>query len=377
MKGDRGNMNDRTWIDAIARMRSRIDLTAATVRDGFPHFADPATAAWTVTPAGDWTGGYWNAMLWLTAAASGDDRYVLLAEGWTERLRSRVDSQTSARGLLFYYGAAVGAILTNNALARELAIAAAQSLAASYNPHAEVIPLGAEFEEVHSVGLGESEIDVVQIAALLSWAGRETGNSKLRDIAVRHAHRHIEFCLRADGSICQSASFDPLTGKMTRRHTHKGVTDDSTWARAQAWAMLGWALAAHWTGDAALIDPAERAASWWLTHVAADRVAFWDFDDPAIPRTNRDTSATAIAAAAMLKLAKLSHSEAKRRTYREVAAATVRALVENYLGPEGGLWQGCYNKRIDLATKHELIWGSYYLYESLHVLAGLLDPTRI
>lgn len=370
-------MDQRIWTDAIARIRSRIDRTAATVREGFPHFADPATGAWTLTPAGDWTGGYWNAMLWLTAAASKDDRYARLAEGWTARLRPGVDSQTSARGLLFYYGAAVGAILTGNTLAREIAIAAARSLAASYNPHAEVIPLGAEFEEVHSVGLGESEIDVVQIAALLSWAALETGEAKLREIAARHASRHIEFCLRADGSICQSASFDPLTGAMTRRYTHKGITDDSTWARAQAWAMLGWALAAHWTGEAALIDAAERAAAWWLAHVPADRVAFWDFDDPAIPHAHRDTSATAIAAAAMLKLAKLAPSDAHRRAYREAATATVCALVENYLGAEGGLWQGCYNQRIDLATKHELIWGSYYLYESLHVLAGRLDPTRI
>ncbi len=377
-------MSSQTWIDAITRMRSRIDYTAANVDAGFPHFADPATLEWTLSPAGDWTGGYWAAMLWLSAAAGAADpdagsseRYARLAEEWTGRLRPRIDSQTSARGLLFYYGAAVGAILQGSAVARELAIAAARSLAATYNPQAEVLPLGTEFEEVHSVGLGESEIDMVQIAALLSWAAKETGNPKLREIAIRHAHRHIEFCLRADGSICQSASFDPFTGKMTRRYTHKGVSDHSTWARAQAWGMLGWALAAHWTGDHALIDPAERVADWWLRQVPADRVAFWDFDDPAIPQTNRDTSATAIAAAAMLKLAKLSHSDAKGRVYREAAEATVRALVENYLGPEGGLWQGCYNKRIDLAIKHELIWGSYYLYESLHVLAGLIDPLRI
>jgi unsaturated chondroitin disaccharide hydrolase len=370
-------MAEKIWTDAIARMRARIDRTAAAVGQGFPHYAEPATGTWTLTPAGDWTGGYWNAMLWLTAAAGGDGHYARLAEGWAERLRPRIDSQSSARGLLFYYGAAVGAILTGSAGAREIAIAAARSLATAYNPQAEVIPLGAEFEEVHSVGLGESEIDVVQIAALLSWAARETGDSKLREIAARHARRHVEFCLRDDGSICQSASFDPGTGKMTRRYTHKGIADDSTWARAQAWAILGWALAAHWTGETALIEPAERAAAWWLAQVPADRVAYWDFDDPAIPQTNRDTSATAIAAAAMLKLAELSRSEAQRKVYREAAAATVRALVENYLGPEGGLWEGCYNRRIDLAAKHELIWGTYYLYEALHVLAGLLDPLSI
>ncbi|MGA2411466.1 MAG: glycosyl hydrolase, partial [Candidatus Binataceae bacterium] len=189
--------------------------------------------------------------------------------------------------------------------------------------------------------------------------------------------RHIEFCLRADGSICQSAAFDPASGAVLRRYTHKGITDDSTWARAQAWGMLGWALAAQWTGDLDLIGPAQRAADWWIAHVPADRVAFWDFDDPAIPHANRDSSAAAIAAAAMLKLSALSSSEPRRHQYRDAAEATAGALVRDYLGPEGGLWHGCYNKRINLATDNELIWGSYYLYEALHVLAGLLEPGRI
>ena len=140
---------------------------------------------------------------------------------------------------------------------------------------------------------------------------------------------------------------------MTRRYTHKGITDGSTWARAQAWGMLGWALTAQWTGDSSFLEPAERATQWWLDHVPADLVAFWDFDDPAIPATNRDTSATAIAAASMLKLGALTASESKRRTYLEAAHATALALVENYLGADGILREGCYNMRIDLATKHE------------------------
>jgi unsaturated chondroitin disaccharide hydrolase len=101
------------------------------------------------------------------------------------------------------------------------------------------------------------------------------------------------------------------------------------------------------------------------------------FADPAIPNSNRDTSATAIAGASVLKLAALTGSDSKRRRYGEAGEATVRALVEKYLGQEAGLWEGCYNKRIDLAPKNELIWGSYYLYECLNVLAGLLEPTRV
>jgi unsaturated chondroitin disaccharide hydrolase len=370
-------MSKLSWTDAIMRMRARVDRTADSVSDGFPHFADPASGQWTLTSNGDWTGGYWNGILWLSVHATGAERYARMAANWTERLRPRVDSETSAKGLLFYYGAALGAILGHNATARELALAAARSLADMYNPRAKVIPMGSEFEEVHSVGMTETEVDVVQIAALLLWASRESGDARLREIALNHARRHVEFCLRPDGSICQSVSFDPATGRMIRTYTHKGINDHSTWARAQAWGMLGWALTAQWSGDATFLAPAERASDWWLAHVPADSVAVWDFDDPAIPNTNRDTSATAIAAASLLKLAALSPRESKRRMYSEAAEATVGVLVDHYLGGDGILRAGCFNKRIDLATKHELIWGDYYLYEALHVLAGLLKPTLV
>jgi unsaturated chondroitin disaccharide hydrolase len=374
-------MSESTWSDAIARIRARIERTVEAAPQGFPHFAEPQTAQWTYSPAGDWTGGYWNGMLWLSAATALNradrERYLGWAEKWTARLRARVHLNSSSRGLLFYYGAALGAILMNHQSARELALEAAKLLAETYNPRAEIIPMGTEFEEVSNVGMGESEVDVVQIAALLLWAYHESGDRTFRDIALKHARRHIEFCMREDGSICQSASFDPATGKMTRRYTHKGITDDSTWARAQAWGILGWTLTAQWSVDLSFLEPAERAADWWLKHVPADRVAFWDFDDPAIPNTNRDTSATAIAAASLLKLAALTRSPERQRVYREGAEATVRALIDGYLGAEGGLWEGCYNKRIGLATKNELIWGTYYLFEALHVLAGLIGPTRI
>jgi unsaturated chondroitin disaccharide hydrolase len=367
-------MGDPAWSDAIARMLARIDWTARHVDEGFPHFADPVTGEWTCSPAGDWTGGFWNGMLWLAAAATGEPRYREWAARWTERLRARTESQTVFRGFLFYYGAALGAILVGDAGAREIAIAGARALATTYNVRAQALPLGAEAEEASDVGVGEANIDTVQSSALLLWAAAETGDAALSTVALGHAARHIEFCLRVDGSVCQSASFDPATGAMRRRYTHKGYTDDSTWGRAQAWGMLGWTLTFQRSGDARLLEAAERAADWWLAHAPSDGVAFWDFDDPAIPKATRDTSATAIAAASLLKLAACARPE-KRRRYRDAADASVRALVERHLDARGILRDGCYSKRIGLATAHELIWGSYFLFEALHVLDGRFPPT--
>jgi unsaturated chondroitin disaccharide hydrolase len=150
--------------------------------------------------------------------------------------------------------------------------------------------------------------------------------------------------------------------------------------------MLGYSVNALWEPNREeFVDTAMRTADWWIDHVPNDKVAFWDFDAPATAATKRDTSATAIAAAALLKLSALAPSGEARRRYREAAEATVRALVEAYLtptGPEdvrppGILTQGCYNHRTGLATENELIWGDYYLFESLQVLTGKLDPAKI
>jgi unsaturated chondroitin disaccharide hydrolase len=142
--------------------------------------------------------------------------------------------------------------------------------------------------------------------------------------------------------------------------------------------MLGYAVDAIREPERReLLDTAERTADWWIDHVPTDRVAYWDFDVEPGPGVERDTSATAIALAALLKLAELA-SDAERRTrYRAEAEATAAALLDGYLTDAGILTEGCYNRRIGLATRSELIWGSYYLYEALHVLTGWLGPADI
>jgi unsaturated chondroitin disaccharide hydrolase len=131
--------------------------------------------------------------------------------------------------------------------------------------------------------------------------------------------------------------------------------------------------------------PAMRVADWWLDYVPEDWIAFWDFGDPDVPEVERDTSATAIAAASLLKLNELVANDEFKSRYRDAAKDTIRVLVESYLTPTGPgdsrvpgiLTEGCYNKHIGLATRNELIWGDYYLFESLHVLAGKLIATEI
>ena len=384
-------MTADAWSGAIDRMLGRIQDTAARVKDGFPHWADPETGQWTTTPEGDWTGGFWIGQLWLAAAATGEARYRSWAAPFAERLRARIDAETVFKSFPAYYGASLGAILHDAPGPREIALATARSLTRLYAPGLRLVPLGAQAEEGAHIGATETSIDSLQAAPFLFWAAGVTGEPALREVATNHAETIIHLHLRPDGSFIQSSSLDAATGRLIRHYTHKGISDTSTWGRAQAWGTLfsTQSYLADRTREA-WIAAAVRGADWWLAHAPADRVAFWDFDDPEIPNTERDTAATAIATAALLKLSRVAPTEAGRARYREAAEATARALVERYLTPThagdrrvpGVLTEACFNKRPDAraqdrANRCEFIVGSYYLFESLLGLAGRIDPLRV
>jgi unsaturated chondroitin disaccharide hydrolase len=291
----------------------------------------------------------------------------------------------------FYYAGSIGHILLNDSMSCEIGLAAAESFTRLYNPRLGLIPLGAEAEEGSRVGPAESSIDSLFATPFLLWAARETGNKRMREIARNHATRVIELHLRDDGSFIQSTSLDPLSGAVLRHYTHKGYSDSSTWGRAQAWGVLLSAMSYIREPDEhRWLAAAQRGADWWIAHAPADRVAFWDFDDPAIPDTERDTAATAAMCSGLLKLSAVTADFARQREYGRFAEETIKALLEHYLTPIGPgdrrppgiLTEGCFNKRSDArgqdaATKNELIFGSYYLFEALHILAGRLDPKRI
>jgi unsaturated chondroitin disaccharide hydrolase len=384
-------MVDEPWTEAAARMLERVAHTAARLEGGLPHWADAETGRWTTTQDGDWTGGHFIGMLWLALAATGEARYRDWAAPLAAGLRGKIGQDTVFKSFPVYYGAALGAILDGAAEPRAIAVDTARHLARLYAPALKLIPLGASAEEGVHVGSTETSIDSLEAAPFLFWAAEAAGEPALRDVAANHADRVIALHLRPDGSFIQSSSLDAATGRLVRHYTHKGASDRSTWGRAQAWGMLF--ATQSWLADRtreAWRAAGMRGADWWIDHAPADRVAFWDFDDPAIPDTERDTAATAIALAALLKLARVAPDEADRRRYGDAATATARALVARHLTPTragdprppGMLVDACFNKRTDArpqdrVSRCEFVVGSYYLLESLLVLAGRLDPLRV
>jgi unsaturated chondroitin disaccharide hydrolase len=100
-------------------------------------------------------------------------------------------------------------------------------------------------------------------------------------------------------------------------------------------------------------------------------VSAWEFH-PADPDAPKDTSATAIAASALVKLAPLAGEH-----YRAAAADTLAALGDRHLGRHGGLVHGCYNARQGLAPRNELIWGDYFALEAALGLQGTIATATL
>jgi len=383
-------MSTSQWNEAIDRVLIRLKESSRQVGDRFPHWADTDTGKWVTTADGDWTGGYYVGMHWLALEVAPDPSMEADACRRVETLGRRIGNESVFQSFPIYYGCVVGSLLRDRPRLREVGLACARSLVRMYDPALRLIPLGNQAEEGSHTGTCETSIDSMQAATFLYWAARQTGDPAMEHAASHHADRVVSLHLRDDDSFIQSTSLDPATGEVVRHYTHKGLSDESTWGRAQAWGMLFSTMAyLHDGSRARWLEAAERGADWWMAHVPADRVAFWDFDDPAIPNTERDTAATAIATAALLRLASVA-TPAKRGKYRAFAEETARCLVERHLTPThpgdarvpGMLANACFNKRPDArkqdaGTDCEFIVGDYYFLESLLTLAGRIDATRL
>lgn len=378
------------WQNAASDMLERIANTAAQLHTEFPHWADARTGVWTTTNSGDWTGGAWPGQLWLAHKFTGEIRFRELARAWCLRLRPRAKLETAFKGFGFYCGAALGQILDTDDIGEMVALEAASSLAQQFNDRLGLIPLGKDAEEAAEVGRAFSSIDSLQAVPLLLWAADRTGDVSYRQVATSHLSRVLQLHCQSNGAIIQSSELDSENGNLIRHFTHKGYNDTSIWGRAQSWgtlyAVMGYARSHQ---EPSWLTQSMACADWWIANVPVDGVAFWDFNDPTIPNTERDTAATAIMCAALLKLGALGPPE-RRTRYRDVAEHTARALVSSYLTPttasdqrpRGMLVGGCFNKRPnsrphDATLNAELIFGSYFLFECLLVLAGFVEADKI
>jgi len=209
-------------------------------------------------------------------------------------------------------------------------------------------------------------IDNLMNLELLFRATALTGDSSFYRTALTHANTDLKYRWRPDNSSYHVLDFDPATGRLLRKMTHQGYSDNSCWARGQAWGIYGYTVLYRETKDRRFLQQAKKAADYFLarTDKIADHIPWWDFQAPDIPNAPRDASAAAIAASGMLELSRYAG-----KYYRKRASQLINTLCsDKYLAQTGEPFLLRHStghmpnhSEIDVP----IIYADYYLLEAL------------
>jgi unsaturated chondroitin disaccharide hydrolase len=176
--------------------------------------------------------------------------------------------------------------------------------------------------------------------------------------------------IRPDDTTFHTFYWDPVTGEPLRGGTQQGYADHSCWARGQAWGIYGFALNYRYMSDDTFLRAAERCADYFLEHLPADHVAYWDllFGDGS--GEARDSSAAAIAVCGLDELANALPDGARKDRYRLAAQRMLASLAENFSTadhPESNalLLHGIYDMPRSVGVDEGTLWGDYFYLEAL------------
>ncbi len=363
-------------ITALALLR----LAAADTgpADRYPKAAYPGATVWLRSGPSDWTAGFYPGSLWYAYELTGDPAWAARAARWTRAMIPQATSTSHDIGFMLMASAGQQLRLAGGEPARTAVETAGTSLARHFVP-------GAGADTTWPSGSSRVVrviIDSVMNLEVMLEAADQSGDGRLRRIADENARTLVRTHVRPDGSTWHVADLAASDGDVIDRFTAQGLSDDSTWARGQAWAVHGLTTAWRETGDPALLTGARLVADWWVSHVPAECVPYWDFDAPAGPRTARDASAAAVAASGLLELARMEPDAARATAYRGVALATIARLTsDDYTTATSGgpsiLRREVYRNGEDVGA---FAWGDYYLLEALsrlRTVAPVAAPLRV
>ena len=357
---------------ALTRAAAQLRRTAAALdpANGYPRSTD-ATGNWEQRAPTQWTSGFFAGTLWYMYQHDRSPAWRAQAERWTAGLEpNKTITTTHDLGFMLFDSFGHGALLTGDAHYREVILEASRSLATRFDAKVGAIKSWNTLGGSDARGTWQYPVIVDNLMNLemLFWAGAHGGDTAWLRMAERHALTSARVHVRADGSTAHVALFDPAAGAFLRTVTWQGYADSSAWARGQAWAIHGLTAAYGRTRRAELLGAAQRAADWFIAHLPPDAVPYWDFRHPAIPNTERDASAAAIAASGLYDLARRSTAPAAAR-YRQAADRMMVSLASHYMAPQtpsgailahstGGRPQG---SEIDVG----LVYADFFFVEAL------------
>lgn len=357
-----------------ARAESQLARTDAGYRPSgnattWPHLGLGATG-WATVAARHWAAGFMAGLCWKMFERTGAVTWKDRAEAWQAGPIAETAWSTHDLGFLFLSTAVQSFRLTGNTTARDNALAAAVTLDGRFNA---TVGAHKAFDFGTYSTIFNTIIDEAPGMELLFWSAKNGGPTIHYTHAVSALNKLITGHVRADGSTFHVAEWGTTgtpSATTTAQHTHQGYSDASTWARGQAWGIYGFTMGYRETRttsptDAAtFLSTAVRMANYFVNNLPTDGMPWWDFQAPTTQR-EKDTSAAAIAAAALMELANYDTS----RNWRAFGRNLIGLLTNSdYLAEEtealGIFLHGVSNRPANTGVNVPTIYGDYFGVEA-------------
>ena len=284
---------------------------------------------WKFVNYKDWTSGFWPGQLWYLYEATGDEKWKNAADKFSRILTPLSVSKANDHDLGFqiFNSFGNGYRLTKNPEYKDIILKTADTLATLFNPKAGTTLSWPNNE----YGGHNTIIDNMMNLELLFWASKNGGNKKLYDMAVKHAETTMQNHFRPDFTSYHVIIYDNDTGKKIKGITAQGYSDDSMWARGQAWAIYGFTMVYRETKDPRFLDFAHKIARIYLDKLTTeDLIPYWDFNAPGIPNEPRDASAAAIVSSAFIELSSYAKDKKLKNEYLTKSKKMLESLSNQY-----------------------------------------------
>ncbi|MFM1540397.1 glycoside hydrolase family 88 protein [Helcococcus ovis] len=366
--------------DLLSRdeVKKALDLALEKTKINLSYFGEnyptPATKEniYPVMDNTEWTNGFWTGILWILYEYSKDESIKEIAHknvlSFLYRVNKKIELDHHDLGFLYTPSCMAEYRINKNEEALEASIKAADKLIERYQEKGQFIQAWGELGNKDNYRL---IIDCLLNIQLLFFVSEKTGDSKYYEIAKNHFYSSVNNVIRDDASTFHTFYFDPQTGKPLKGVTRQGFSDDSSWARGQAWGIYGSSLSYRKLKDEKIFDVFKAVTNYFLNRLPKDNVSYWDLIFSDESGHSRDSSATAIAVCGIHEMLKyMPEVYAEKEVYKKAMHVMLKSLIENYANTdkiEGAplLDHGVYSWHSGKGVDEGNIWGDYYYVEAL------------
>lgn len=361
----KGQLVTDAWLtDRITECVQRLSKQMPRFKDAFPS-ACTTNMQYRIKGNDDWTNGFWTGMLWQAYEITKDADFKAEAEqqlvSFKQRLADHYILDHHDIGFLYSLSAFAGYQITGSMDAEKQVIQAADQLISRFQTNGQFIQAWGALDNPDEHRL---IIDSLLNLPLLFEATKLSDNPKYACIGKQHYHQVMTNIIRPDYSTYHTFYFDSETGKPMKGATHQGFSNDSCWARGQAWILLGMPLYHRFFKEHDEQKQYRKLLAYYLKHLPEDGIPYWDLAFTETDQQPKDSSAAAIVSCGLI--------EAEKQGYLDNGQALAKGMIyqlgTHYMtadDEEGLLRHGVYAYSEGKGVDEANLWGDYFYLEAL------------